>query len=163
MADFFLQQTDSQLQRLINLIASRQSHLVPGNNIRITDLSDESARIDVDMPSEGQFDNINVRGTTTTRDLVVTGVAHFFKLVIDEIKSIGGQIIVTAANASIDHVEEISGGWRCYFRSEEGGREVDNQFAVGDMAVCRTFNAATGVSYNTSNKYYWRKVIGVCR
>lgn len=95
----------------------------------------------------------------TTDYLTVTKAAHFFKLIIDEIKATQGQVIITPANAKLDKVDEIEGGWRCYFRSKDAhGQEISNSFEVDDQVVCQTFNVATGVSYNVSNKYYWRKI-----
>ena len=100
--------------------------------------------------------------TLTVRDLTVTGVAHFFKLVIDELKSVGGMVMITAANATIYRVETLSNGnYKCYFRSTDGDRRIYNQFEVGDGAICQTFDVAEGTSYNVSNKYYWRRVTDV--
>lgn len=100
----------------------------------------------------------------TVENLTVTRGAHFFKLLIDEIKSVGGQIILTPANAELDKVESISGGWRCYWKSKDvEGKEISNQFEVNDQVVCQTFNAATGTSYNVSNTYYWRLVTATGR
>lgn len=98
----------------------------------------------------------------TCDNLTVTKAAHFFKLVIDEIKATKGQVIVTAGNATIDLVETISGGYRCYFRSKDAdGREITPSFEKNDQVICQTFNAATGTSYNVSNTYYWRLCTGV--
>lgn len=95
----------------------------------------------------------------TTDYLTVTKAAHFFKLIIDEIKATQGQVIITPSNAKLDKVESISGGWRCYFRAKDAhGQEISNSFEVNDQVVCQTFNVATGVSYNVSNKYYWRLI-----
>ena len=88
--------------------------------------------------------------------LTVTKAAHFFKLLIDEIKATQGQIIITPCNAVIDKVETVSGNYRCYFRAKDDDREIYNNFEVNDQVVCQTFNVATGVSYNVSNTYYWR-------
>lgn len=44
--------------------------------------------------------------------------------------------------------------WRCRFRASDGAETVVNEFAVGDMARCRTFNLTTG-----TDRYYWRKVV----
>lgn len=91
--------------------------------------------------------------------LTVTKAAHFFKLIIDEIKATQGQVIITPANAVLDKVTSISGGWRCYYRAkDDDGKEIYNNFEVNDQVVCQTFNVATGTSYNVSNTYYWRKV-----
>ena len=95
-------------------------------------------------------------------DKLTAKVAHFFELSIDEIKSVGGQIILTPANAEIDRVETLSNGdYKCYFKATDGERKISQQFAVGDQVVCATFDAATGTSYNVSNKYYWRLVTEV--
>lgn len=97
----------------------------------------------------------------TTEYLTVTKKAHFFSLIIDEIKSVGGQLVISPANATIDLVETLSNGdYRCYFRAKDKeGRQIHNQFDVDDQVVCQTFDVAEGVSYNVSNKYYWRKVV----
>lgn len=127
----------------------------------------------IDSIGNGELESLLVRDSIVVPNLTVTKAAHFFKLIIDELKSIGGQIIVTAANATLDKVvamtsanEEAQEGdtiayWRCYFRAKDAdGKAIHNQFATNDMAVCMTFDAAEGTSYNVSNKYYWRKVVG---
>ena len=126
----------------------------------------------IDPDGNGELENLTVRDSIVVPNLTVTKAAHFFKLIIDELKSIGGQIIVTAANATLDKVvamtstgNEAGDGdtiayWRCYFRAKDAdGKAIHNQFDQNDMAVCMTFDAAEGTSYNVSNKYYWRKVI----
>ncbi len=91
--------------------------------------------------------------------LTVTKAAHFFKLIIDEIKATQGAIIVSPANAKIDKVDVINGGWRCYYRAKDkDGGQIYNCFEVNDQVVCQTFDAAIGTSYNVSNQYYWRLV-----
>lgn len=93
----------------------------------------------------------------TCDNLTVTKAAHFFQLIIDEIKATKGQIIVTSSNATIDLVESITNGYRCYFRaSDADGKEIRNTFEANDQIICQTFNAASGTNYNTSNKFYWR-------
>ena len=94
-------------------------------------------------------------------NLTVTKAAHFFKLIIDEIKATQGQIIVTPANATVDDISYNSasgGSYALYFRATDAdGKKISNTFAVGDQILCQTFNAATGTSYNVSNKFYWAK------
>ena len=93
----------------------------------------------------------------TVENLTVTKAAHFFKLIIDEIKATQGAIIVTPANAKIDKVTNSGNNYTCYFRTTDPTtkKEIYNNFEVNDQVVCQTFNAATGTSYNVSNKYYW--------
>ena len=96
----------------------------------------------------------------TVENLTVTKAAHFFKLVIDEIKATQGAIIVTPANAKIDKVTQSGNNYTCYFRTTDPTtkKEIYNNFEVNDQVVCQTFNAATGTSYNVSNKFFWTLV-----
>lgn len=97
----------------------------------------------------------------TVDNLTVTKAAHFFKLIIDEIKATQGAIIITPANCLIDHVETLSNGnYRCYFLNKDDENEIYNNFEVNDQVICQTFNVATGTSYDVSNTYYWRLCVG---
>ena len=97
----------------------------------------------------------------TTEYLEVTKAAHFFKLVIDEIKAVGGRLIITPASAEIHHVEELSDRFRCYFKASDGKKQIYQEFENNDQIICQTFNAAAGTSYDVSNTYYWRLCVGV--
>ena len=108
--------------------------------------------------------NITNNELIKTKDLLVTGSAHFFELIIDKIKAAGGAVILTPADGfSVDAVEEIEGGYRLYFRSDdENGNGIINMWKVNDQALCKSFNKAkVGTSYNVSNKNYWTLVTGV--
>lgn len=98
----------------------------------------------------------------TVDNLTVTKAAHFFKLIIDEIKATQGQIIITPSNMVADKVTVLTNGnYRVYSRSESEGKRITNTFVTNDQVVCQTFNAASGVTYNASNKYYWALVTNV--
>ena len=101
--------------------------------------------------------------TINTHNLTVTGSAHFFELIIDKLKSVGGTVILSAANAKVDKVVSVAGGYKLYWRKEDADRAkaISNDFAVNDQVICMSFNAQTGVSHNVSNKYYWRLVTAV--
>lgn len=95
----------------------------------------------------------------TTDYLTVTKAAHFFKLIIDEIKATQGAVIITPANAKLDKVEVLDNEYRCYYRANDAdGNQIYNNFEVNDQVVCQTFNVSTGTSYNVFNKFYWRKI-----
>lgn len=96
----------------------------------------------------------------TTEYLEVTKAAHFFKLVIDEIKAVGGRLIITPASAEIHHVDELSDRFRCYFKASDGKKQIYQEFEKDDQIICQTFNAAVGTSYDVSNTYYWRLCVG---
>ena len=110
----------------------------------------------------------------TTEYLTVTKQAHFFELVIDKIKSVGGQMIMTAANCVVDYAKAVdtNGNYLAnlddasakaydifWLASDASGRAVKNDWQVNDQAICQSFNnVSTGVNYDVSNKYYWRLV-----
>ena len=99
-------------------------------------------------------------GEIVVDNLTVTKAAHFFSLIIDEIKSVGGQIIISPGNATIDIVKKTAGGnYKCYFRAAVNDHQISNNFAANDQVVCQTFNATTGQSYDVSNTFYWRLVM----
>lgn len=93
--------------------------------------------------------------------MLVRKVAEFIKLVIQEIKHVGGQIILTPASMSCVKVEDKGDYYRCYFTATDGEKTVENQFVVGDFARAQTFNVKEGVNENVKNTYYWRLVTGV--
>lgn len=140
----------------------------------IGDVEADTVSTDNLLAQEGQIDNLNVEDLEATKayikdllsdnitvdTLTVTKAAHFFSLIIDEIKSVGGQIILSPANATLDMVKATSSGdYKCYFRAQAGDEKISNQFVADDQVVCQTFNVAEGTSYNVSNTFYWRKVI----
>lgn len=91
----------------------------------------------------------------TIEYLEVTKKASFTSLEIQEKTHVGGQILVTPAAINCGEVEEIDNAYRCYFQTKgEDGDEIFNQFALGDQAICQTFNT-------WGSRYYWRKVVGV--
>ena len=110
----------------------------------------------------------------TTEYLNVTRQAHFFELVIDKIRSVGGQMIMTAANCVVDYAKAVDANGNYlenlddsnakaydifWLGSDASGRSVTNDWKVNDQAICQSFNnVSTGVNYDVSNKYYWRLV-----
>lgn len=65
-------------------------------------------------------------------ELTVRRVMHVFELIIDRIRSVGGQIIVSAANGKIKLVEDTGEAYRIYF-------DGDNYFQPHDLMRCATF------------------------
>lgn len=117
------------------------------------------------------YDNANIRQAIidtlqstdiTTENLTVTKQAHFFELIIDKIKAAGGAVILSPADGfKVDKVSTTSSGYRVYWKATDGEKSISNMWKVNDQAICQTFNAATGTSYNVSNKYYWSLVTAV--
>ena len=96
----------------------------------------------------------------TTENLTVTKSAHFFELIIDKIKAAGGAVLLTPADGfRVDMVRSSREGYKLYWKATDGEKSIANMWKVNDQAICQTFNAAEGTSYNVSNKYYWCLVI----
>ena len=93
--------------------------------------------------------------------LEVLGKAIFRSLQIDEYKHIGGNIVLSGANAIIEKVVRVPGGWKCYLHTDDGDKAVTNDWLAGDQPLCQTFNIKAGVYENVSNRYYWRVVAEV--
>lgn len=115
-------------------------------------------------------DNITNSDTITTKNLNVTGTAHFFELIIDKIKSAGGSAMFTPADGfTIDKITErkqadgVIYSYTLYWKSrDDEGNARSNMWKVGDQALCMSFNQAkVGTNYNVSNKYYWALVNNV--
>lgn len=108
--------------------------------------------------------------------LLVRKAAEFVRLVIRELQSVGGEIVLSPAATKVSNVVYFAKGtvlpeyngyalrydvYRCYFSQKKGDEEIENQFAVGDLVRCQTFNVKKGVNENVKNRYYWRKVYKV--
>lgn len=108
--------------------------------------------------------------------LLVRKAAEFVRLVIRELQSVGGEIVLSPAAMKVSNVVYFEKGvylpeyealplrynvYRCYFSQKKGDEEIENQFAVGDLVRCQTFNVKKGVNENVKNRYYWRKVYKV--
>lgn len=92
--------------------------------------------IDEDLLSHLIVDKITVRR-----------VMNVFELLINKVRSVGGQICVSAANGKIKMVREQGDYWHITF-------EQENTFVAHDLMRCQVF---TG----TSQKAYWVEVAGI--
>ena len=104
--------------------------------------------------------NLNSEEIVTER-LTVTKQAHFFNLTIDEIKSVGGQVILSAGNATIDHVLDVGSSYMVAWKKTDDENGVSNQFKAGDQVICQTFNKTDATGQNVTNKYYWALVSSI--
>lgn len=92
--------------------------------------------------------------------MLVRKVATFIRLLIQQVKHVGGQIILTPASMSCVKIEDKGDFYRCYFENTDGERTIEQEFVVGDLARAQTFNVKEGVNENVTNTYYWRAVVG---
>lgn len=108
--------------------------------------------------------------------LLVRKAAEFVRLVIRELQSVGGEIVLSPASMKISKVDFLKKGtllpeygtaplrydvYRCSFLTKRGDEEITNPFAVNDLVRCQTFNIKEGTTANAKNKYYWRRVTAV--
>lgn len=106
--------------------------------------------------------------------LLVRKAAEFVKLVIRELQSVGGEVVLSPASMKISKVDFLKKGmllpeygptplrydvYRCSFLTKRGDEEITNPFAVNDLVRCQTFNIKEGTTANAKNKYYWRRVL----
>ena len=101
-------------------------------------------------------------------DLIVWGKAIFNTLLIRELSYVGGNIVLSPAAGKISYIKEVYSettneliGWKCYLLADDGTTATINSFKVDDQVRCKTFNIASGVYENVSNKDYWRIVTKV--
>ncbi len=138
--------------------------LIKGNTVIAKDDNNQGGTLSVagDTTIGGKLTaaNAEILNMLTTKNLTVTGLAHFFELVIDKIKAAGGAVLVTPANGfKVEIVEHVSGGYKLYWSAEDDGKGSYNMWKVDDQAICQNFNGATvGTTHNVSNKYYWALV-----
>lgn len=128
-------------------------------NATITTLGGNNLTFDTGEIDDLAGDTLNYTDCTL-ETLTVTKAAHFFELIIDQIKSTQGQIIITPANAKFDLVDSTpTNYYRCYWKYEDDEKQIGNQFSVNDQVVCQTFNVTTGTTHSAANKYYWALVV----
>ena len=98
-----------------------------------------------------------------TENLSVTKEAHFKKLVVDEMLSNKGAIIISSANCVVEQVTAVNTYFDVYFSNKDrDGNSVANSWVIGDHALCLTFNGeGAGTFSDVRSRYYWRKVIAV--
>ena len=140
------------------------SYAIVDNDLTVgNSVTTKTINADVGNIKDIYSNNITNKKMIKTKDLTVTGTAHFFELVIDKIKAAGGAAIFTPADGfDIDVVEAVENGYKLYWRCEVDGKVRQNMWQVNDQAICMSFNQAkVGVSYNVSNKYYWSLVTAV--
>ena len=102
------------------------------------------------------YNHFNEKGEGTNSHLEVDTLkirkkAMFDSLEIKHISHVGGELILSPAGATISKVVEGGQIYRCYFRNSDGTDATTNQFAVGDLIMCKTFNI------NGRQRYYWRR------
>lgn len=88
-----------------------------------------------------EFQNVTVRGRISA-----------FEYLIQQVKAVGGKLLISAASMKAGVVEELEDGYKCYFNTDGG--TIHNQFVVNDQAFHQVFNGQ-------KQSRYWRLVTEV--
>lgn len=112
-------------------------------------------------PTSGKY-------TLSISDLIVWGRMVINTLETRKKYAIGGNVYLSGASSKIQHVEKVYSedgetvvGYKCYILKDDGTMATQNDWVVGDQALCQTFDIEEGVYQNVSNQYYWRLVTQV--
>ena len=93
--------------------------------------------------------------------LYVKVKAVFDELEVKKKTYVGGEQVISHAGMKCNRVDELDDVYRCYFKEEEDGIEIENQFTPGSLAIAQECNIKAGVSHHVGNRHYWRLVTAV--
>lgn len=102
--------------------------------------------------------NQNGKSTLEVDNLLVRLKAVFSELEVRKLSSVGGNIVLSLASSTIEHVTGDAGSYRCYLNADDGSMSTTNAWMVGDIVRCQTFNIEEGTTYNAHNKNYYAHV-----
>lgn len=133
-----------------------------GHEADFTDVTMDNLGTSADRVTKIYATDIDAKNIAT-ENLEVTKEAHFFRLVVDELLSNKGAIIISSANCVIEKVNTSSSYYEVLFAMKDAdGNNVANSWRVGDQALCLTFKGeGAGTFSNVKNRYYWRYVAWV--
>lgn len=112
------------------------------------------------------FDSLEIRRLSQVGGVLVLSPAGGTIISVEEaqvylntltLKDADGKALKDADGKTLTVCDEssLTSVWRCRLRTTDGERQITNDFAVGDLVQCRTFNLATG------QRFYWRRCVGV--
>lgn len=112
------------------------------------------------------FDSLEIRRLSQVGGVLVLSPAGGTITSVEEaqvylntltLKDADGKALKDADGKTLTVLDEssLTGVWRCRLRTTDSERQITNDFAVGDLVQCRTFNLATG------QRFYWRRCLGV--
>lgn len=106
-----------------------------------------------------RMENVDGDSVIDIDKLYVRKKAIFTELDIKSLKHIGGAILLSPASCKIASVEKVMSGstitgYKCYFLATDGEETINNEWVVGDQAICNKYNI-------TKLHHYWRLVTAV--
>ena len=112
------------------------------------------------------FDSLEIRRLSQVGGVLVLSPAGGTITSVEEaqvylntltLKDADGKALKDADGKTLTVLDEssLTSVWRCRLRTTDGEKQITNDFAVGDLVQCRTFNLVTG------QRFYWRRCLGV--
>jgi hypothetical protein len=96
-----------------------------------------------------------ITGDTAYFETLTVQQAHFFELVIDQVRATQGQIVLSPANGKVAKVELIEDPnfryYKLYFRCTDGDKRIYQRFEIDDQIYCQKFN----VEAQETSTFYW--------
>lgn len=83
-------------------------------------------------------------------ELTVRKRMNVYELMIEKVKSVGGNLIVSVGAAKVEAVIELADSFRCTFQNT--GEGSGNPFVADDQVLCQIFGGEQA-------KRYWRRVV----
>ena len=188
MASRFLSRLDDDTaQGLITFLKGLQ--LGSGGAYRLEETGDGTLR-DLIVRALTVLGDAAIGGALTTHDLTVTGTARFFELLIDEVRHVGGTVVLSHARMKTDLIllpaegihqqgmaapvvwvsssdiaghtypTGMEGHVRLLWLADDGDRQTGNQFRRGDQVLCVQSHMLTSGGTDAANKYWWKLVLG---
>lgn len=105
-------------------------------------------------------------------DIEVWGKAIFNNLELRKLSYVGGNYSFSPAGSKIVYIKWIDAqgnittdinqvsAFRCYMATDDGTTTTRNLWEVGDQVRCQEFDIKEGNHHGTSNRNYWRLVVG---
>ena len=149
-------------------IGNNNTYSIDGNGNVNINLLNSADYDDATQSGFGFYKRKDGKYGLNVTDISVWGKAYFNNLTIRETTFVGGNLVFSPSAGKIFEVREIYNkttneltGWKCYLFADDGTTATINSFKVEDQVRCKTFNIASGVYENVSNKDYWRLVTKV--
>ena len=99
------------------------------------------------------FDNLEIKKTTYIGGEQISSLASMKCIKVEDRED-----IIDPETGEVTG-ENIWDYYRCYYLKDQEGTKIKNEFKVGDQAISRETNLASGS--NIQNRYYWRLVVAI--
>lgn len=142
-----------------------EGHIIFNKGITTDDIQTSGYQPSTGLDGQGfhMYKDDNGQAHVQVDFIDVVKKAVFAELEIRKYTSIGGNLILSGANSTIQAVEPIYEGrdivgWKCYIKTDDGTMATLNDWQEGMQALCQSFNVRDGIYEDVENQHYWRVV-----